>query len=137
MRIALDTNVLVSAFATRGLSSDILRIVIRDHQLVLGETVLGELERILSEKFKAPKETVEETLTFLQAQSVIVTAGPELPFQLRDRDDEPVLAEAIAGLAKILVSGDQDLMTARDESPISIMTPRELWESLRGVAEKD
>lgn len=136
MRVALDTNVLVSAFATRGLSSDILRIVIRDHQLVLGETVLGELERILSKKFKAPTETVVETLAFLRAQSAIVTAGPELSFRLRDRDDERVLAEAIAGLAEVLVSGDQDLITARDESPISILTPRELWESLRGDADE-
>lgn len=134
MRIALDTNVLVSAFATRGLSSDIVRLVIRDHQLVLGETVLAELGRILSTKFQAPSETVEETLAFLRSQSVIVTTAPELSFRLRDRDDEPVLAEAIEGLAEVLVSGDQDLIAARDQAPISIMPPRELWESLRGNA---
>lgn len=52
------------------------------------------------------------------------------------RPDEPVLAEAITGLAEVLVSGDQHLVTARDESPISIMTPRELWESLRGDADE-
>ena len=131
MRIALDTNVLVSAFATRGLSADILRLVLSDHQLVIGETVLGELERILRDKFKAPSATVSDTISFLRSQAVVVGTAPDLDFRLRDRDDEPVLAEALHGLAEVLVSGDQDLTSAADRSPIPILTPRELWELLR------
>ncbi len=40
VRNALATTVLVSAFATRGLSADVLNAVLADHQLVLGEAVL-------------------------------------------------------------------------------------------------
>jgi type 1 glutamine amidotransferase len=43
VRIALDTNVLVSAVATRGLCADILNLVLAKHQLVVGVTVLAEL----------------------------------------------------------------------------------------------
>ena len=75
MRIALDTNVLISAFATRGLSSDVLNMVLSDHQLILGETVLRELERILETKFGVPRETVEETLAFLRTQAVVVSSA--------------------------------------------------------------
>lgn len=44
MRIFLDTNVLVAALATRGLCADLLRVVLREHQLVLSAQVLTELE---------------------------------------------------------------------------------------------
>ncbi len=137
MRIALDTNVLVSAFATRGLSADILRMILADHQLVLGETVLAELERILRDKFKAPSTSVADVIGFLRSHAVVVTAAPELTFRLRDHDDEPVLAEAIHGLAEVLVTGDKDLTSARDQSPIQIFTPRELWESRRGPSSQE
>lgn len=42
MRVALDTNVLVSAIGTRGLCADLMRLVLRDHELVVGEQVLLE-----------------------------------------------------------------------------------------------
>jgi hypothetical protein len=35
VRVCLDTNVLVAAFATRGLCADVLRTVIAEHELVL------------------------------------------------------------------------------------------------------
>ena len=56
MRIALDTNVLVSAFATRGLSADVLNLTLVNHQLVLGEAVLGEFTRILRTKLRMGAE---------------------------------------------------------------------------------
>ncbi|WP_423924307.1 hypothetical protein [Candidatus Palauibacter sp.] len=42
MRIFLDTNVLVSALAGRGICSDVPRVVIANHSLIAGETVLLE-----------------------------------------------------------------------------------------------
>ncbi|HZL91991.1 MAG TPA: hypothetical protein VFB99_00055 [Vicinamibacterales bacterium] len=35
MKVFLDTNVLVSAFAARGICEDVLRIVLAEHQLVV------------------------------------------------------------------------------------------------------
>ena len=135
MRIALDTNVLVSAFATRGLSSDVLNLILADHQLVLGETVLAELDRILRTKLKAPSDTVEETTAFLRTQAVVVSSAPSLDISIRDQDDLAVLSEAVHGLAEILVTADQDLLSLADQAPIPILTPRGLWERLRAEAE--
>ena len=42
MRVFLDTNVLISAFATRGLGADVVNLVLAEHQLVLGESVLRD-----------------------------------------------------------------------------------------------
>jgi uncharacterized protein len=40
VRVFLDTNVLVSAFATRGLCADLLELVLLEHDLVLGRWVI-------------------------------------------------------------------------------------------------
>lgn len=131
MRIALDTNVLISAFATRGLSADVLNLILADHQLVLGEAVLGELARILRTKLKVPADIPEETTSFLRAQAVVVSSAPPLELSIRDGDDLLVLSGAVHGLAEVLVTGDQDLLSVAPEAPIRILNPRGLWELLR------
>ena len=45
--VFLDTNVVVSAVATRGLCADLFHVVLAEHELVLGETVLTELRPVL------------------------------------------------------------------------------------------
>jgi predicted nucleic acid-binding protein len=45
VRVFLDTNVLVSAFASRGLCADLLELVLLEHDLVSGQTVLREFTR--------------------------------------------------------------------------------------------
>jgi len=46
MRVFLDTNVLVSGFATRGLSADVVRLLSAKHELLTGEVVLKETRRV-------------------------------------------------------------------------------------------
>ena len=50
----LDTNVLASAAATRGLCADVLREVLTSYELVTFAQVLNELERVLRTKFGIP-----------------------------------------------------------------------------------
>ena len=135
MRVALDTNVLISAFATRGLSSDLLNLILSDHQLVLGETVLAEFDRVLRTKLKVPTDTVQETTAFLRTQAVVISSAPLLDLDIRDKDDLPVLSEAVHGLAEVLVTGDQDLLSIAETAPIPILNPRGLWELLRTESE--
>ena len=131
MRIFLDTNVIVSAVATRGLCADVLHVVVAEHELLVGKTVLKELRRVLRQKLRLPTATVNELDTFLRRHSTIVSKQAPLAVSLRDANDEAVLAEAIAGGADILVSGDRDLLQIADAAPIPILAPRGLWELLR------
>jgi len=57
VRVFLDTNVLVSAFAARGLCSDLFELVLLDHELILSASVLRELSKALQQKVKLPRET--------------------------------------------------------------------------------
>lgn len=132
MRISLDSNVLVSAVATRGLSYDVLRLVLARHELVLGEAVLAEVERVLRKKLRVPPEIVGEFGALLRREAVVVVAeAPGLGIELRDSDDVVVLEQAVAGEAAVFVTGDRDLLDAADLAPLRILTPRELWEMLR------
>jgi len=60
MRVFLDTNVLVSAVATRGLCADVLREVLVSHQLVISSPLLNELTNILHSKFGIPFDVITE-----------------------------------------------------------------------------
>ncbi len=131
MRVFLDTNVLVSAFATRGLCADVLHTVLAEHQLVLGETVLTELGRVQRTKLGLPADLVDETLAFLRREAAVTSDVVDPGLSLRDPTDVPIFGEALAAGAQVLVTGDRDLLDVGRGAPIPIMSPRAFWDHLR------
>jgi len=49
----------------------------------------------------------------------------------------PVVTEAIAGGADVLVTGDRDLLNIADKTPLPILTPRGFWQWLRAAPASD
>ena len=133
MRILLDTNVLVAAFATRGFCHDILQLVLARHQLLVGETVLQELEQILTSKLGMPREHVSEVVGFVRGHADVVAPVQPATWPATDPADRWIAAAAISGMADILVTGDKDLLEARPVEGLRIVSPRGLWELLRGT----
>ena len=131
MRVALNTNVLVSAVATRGLCADVFNLVLAEHELIVGETVLTELKRVLRERIRVPAKTVEELDALLRQEATIVSNAVPLRPSIRDKSDLPVVSEAVAGHAEVLVTGDKDLLEFSEKPPVQILTPRAFWEQLR------
>ena len=128
----LDTNVLVSAFATRGLCEDVLRLVLTEHTLVTGDVVLDEVARVLRDRFRMPRDRVDDVLEFLRSSEMIARPAEPSPLRVRDEDDRWILATAIAGAADVLVTGDRDLLVVARRSPLRILNPREFWELVTG-----
>lgn len=131
MRIVLDTNVLVAAFATRGLCEDVLRTVLVEHELVSSEFILAELERVLREKLNMPPARVRAVTGFVRRTATIVEPTDPSNWPENDPDDRWVVATATSGDAQLLVSGDRDLLKAAREAPVEILSPREFWERLK------
>ena len=131
MRIFLDTNVLVAAFATRGLCADVLRTVLAEHQLIVGEVVLDELRDVLAKRIKLPPDVVADIVALLRAQEVIPKPAAASDLAVRDPDDRWILASAVAGRADVLVTGDHDLLAIAERAPLTILNPRGLWDRLR------
>lgn len=133
MRVYPDTNVLVSAMATRGLCADLLQVILADHQLLVGETVLTEVVRVLDRRLHLAPRTIGEWEAFLRRQGEVIPTSPPLALRIRDAADRAILAEAVAGQADVLVTGDRDLLVVAPRAPIRIQSPREFWEQLRSA----
>ena len=125
MRIFLDTNVLISAFISRGLCADLLRILIAEHTLILGDIVLSEMKKVLSEKFSMPEKQIQNIISFLESFEKCVYTGEESFISLRDKDDEKILAIALKSNVDVFVTGDKDILDARKEIPIKVLDPKE------------
>jgi uncharacterized protein len=130
VRVFLDTNVLVSAFATRGLCADLMRSVLAEHQLVTGDVVLEELRKVLVRRIKLPAATVQDILLFLRQHEVVPKPSKPSNVAVRDPDDRWILASAVAGRADVLVTGDRDLLDVAAQAPLSILDPRGFWNLL-------
>jgi len=123
--------VLVAAFATRGLCADVLRAVLAEHDLVIGDVILAELRRVLATKFKLPADRIEAIETvFAPFPSVLKSAKPASS-GIRDPADRWIVATAPAGNADVLVTGDRDLFDVSDSLPVRILDPRAFWGLLR------
>ena len=128
MKIFLDTNVLVSGFSTRGLCADLIRLVLAEHELVVGEVVLRELKRVLTRKIELPAKTIQEIIAFLEQQTVQPTPKAVSSIPVRDEDDQWVLASALAAKVEVLVTGDKDLLDiAAKVTGLTITDPRGFW----------
>jgi len=133
LKVFVDTNVLVAAYATRGLCSDLLRLILAQHELVVSRQVLDELERALRDKLGLPEALIAEILATLAPQLFEGGSGLRSPIALRDPQDEPILAAAIAAGAAALVTGDADLLGAAPEAPLPILSPRAFWLENHGI----
>ncbi len=131
MKVFLDTNVLVAAFATRGLCADVLRQVLAEHELLTGQVVLEELERVLNQKLGLPKRVVEDVIALLRRYPVQPKPKKKPDLTVRDPDDLWILASALAAKADVLVTGDQDLLAVKSPAAIVITDPRGFWEMLK------
>jgi putative PIN family toxin of toxin-antitoxin system len=131
VRVFLDTNVLVSAVATRGLCAEVLHVVLAEHDLILGERVLGELRRVLRQKIGLEAGAIEDVETFLRRQGHVVRSKRPPSLAVRDADDSLVLAEALEAGVDVVVTGDNDVLNVAGQAPFPIVTPRGFWNLLR------
>lgn len=131
MRVCLDTNVLVAAFATRGLCADVLRTVLAEHDLVIGEVILAELRRVLTVKLNVPADRLEAIEAVFAPFPMIPKPKRSATNVIRDAADRWIVATAVAGEADVLVTGDRDLLDVHSELPMRVPEPRAFWELLR------
>ena len=131
MKVFLDTNVLASALATRGLCAELFEVVLQSHELLISEPVLQELERVLPGKLGQSTAITAAFVALLRAEGRLVAGEPPFP-ALSDPDDEPVIASALAGQARVFVTGDKALLELQRVEGLPVISPRQFWELLAG-----
>lgn len=125
MRILLDTNVLIAAFVSRGVCAAILQHCTEAHDLVTSEGLLEEYHEKLVGKFRLSEDAAHARLALLRSISHIVVPQPLPSPVCRDPDDDLVLASAVAGECRCIITGDNDLLVLKEYAGIRIIAPAE------------
>jgi putative PIN family toxin of toxin-antitoxin system len=133
VKLICDTNVLIAGLVADGLCRDIVKRRLPKHELFTSEVLLAELEEKLRDKFGVNPDSVPFLKMYRDRAKIIEATA--LPNRVcRDRDDDEVLAVAVAAKAEAIVTGDKDLLILKTHSGIPILSPRQLVELLDAVA---
>ena len=130
MRIFLDTNVLASAVATRGLCADVLREVLARHDLIISSALLRELKLVLQKKIRVPAPIISEFVAMLQQDTMLAEPIDSPGIQIKDKDDIIILAAALSGEAELFITGDKELLELGKVGNLTIISPRMFWDRL-------
>lgn len=127
MRIVLDSNILIRAFAkSQGLANELLLAILAgDHTLILSNEMLFELARVLRyPRLAAVHGQNEEAIYiftgWLRDAAEVIALNPLTAAPIRDRNDIFVLQTALNGEADVLCTHDRDFF----EPPASILLAR-------------
>jgi putative PIN family toxin of toxin-antitoxin system len=131
MSVFLDTNILVSAVATRGLCADVLRETLLSHQLLVSAYLLRELEMVLREKIGLPQPLLSEFMEFIQKDAHSSRSSPMHKIPVEDEADIPILSAALDAKADVFVTGDRGLIELERIGNMEIVSPRGFWEKLK------
>jgi putative PIN family toxin of toxin-antitoxin system len=132
MKIILDANVIIAAFAARGLCESIIEVCLSDHEMVLSDDLLDEILRNLRRKIKLPANVVDNIGSLLREHSNLSIPVPLASDICRDPDDTKILGLAIASNADYIVTGDKDLLVLKSFQGIPILSPRSFSDILHG-----
>ena len=131
MKIVLDANVIIAAFASRGLCESVFELCLSGHEIVLCEELLGEITKNLRLKIRLPAKMVDHVGKLLREHGTLRDPVPLPPETCRDPDDTKVLGLAVASRADVIVTGDEDLLVLERYQGIPILNPRSFSEMIR------
>jgi putative PIN family toxin of toxin-antitoxin system len=124
MKIVLDANVIIAAFAARGLCESIIEVCLSEHDIALSDDLLDEILRNLLNKIKLPSEIVDNIGALLREHSNISIPVSLASDVCRDPDDIKILGLAVASNADYIITGDKDLLVLKSFQGIPILNPR-------------
>ena len=131
MKLVLDSNVIIAAFATRGLCSSLFEYCLESHEVVLSEPIIGEVTRNLRKKIKLPRSIVIPIESYLRNACTMIIPDEIDSSICRDENDLAILGTAKAARAKYIVSGDKDLLILKNYLDIAIVDPRAFWQAAK------
>jgi putative PIN family toxin of toxin-antitoxin system len=131
MKVVLDTNVIIAAFAARGLCADVFEVCLEGHNIIISEHILSEVERNLKKKIRLPNKIINSIIEYLKDVSEIVNPEKLEESVCNDKNDIPVLGTALSGKARFIITGDNELLSIKKFRKISIISPRDFWSHLK------
>ena len=136
MKVILDTNLIFSAFAARGLANAVFELCLDKHTIIISEHILSELRGNLQKKLRMPKDKIQLITEYLR-EFCIIRDFKRLDRRIcRDIDDVKILGLSEMAKPDYLITGDADLLALKGHQGVSIITPREFWEISKGKKQR-
>jgi len=135
MKIVLDANVIIAAFAARGLCESVMEVCLSEHEILLCNELLEEILRNLRRKIKLSAIIVDDIGDLLLEQASMIDPVPIASDFCRDPDDVKILDLAVAASANYIVTGDKDLLVLKKFQGMPILNPRSFSDILHGREE--
>lgn len=130
MRLVIDTNVVVSALLWGGIPRQLLRAAHeRRIQLFTSVPLLAELTDTLNRQKFTQKIAASGFKVGQLVERYALLAAPvhpvPIPRTVRDPDDDVVLSTALAARARLIATGDKDLLCLHPWRNIQILNAAE------------
>jgi putative PIN family toxin of toxin-antitoxin system len=109
VRVAIDTNVLVSALINDGKPRKLVLELLDKHIVILSRQMLAELADVISrDKFTVTSPQVDRFVSSLVRMSKMVPDNARFKVLYEDPDDDIVLNTAYSGRAEFIVTGKRN-----------------------------
>jgi uncharacterized protein len=134
-RVVFDTNVVLSALLFRNGKLAWLRAHWAEGRIVtlVSRFTIMELTQVLAQpKFKLTADYRAIALMLYLPYCQSVDSIESCPLICRDPKDQPFLDLAYSGIATVLVTGDQDLLSLSGRAAFAIETPEQYRRRLMG-----
>ncbi len=134
LRVVIDTNVLVSALNyPDGPPAEVLELLFHGEiEVYISPFILGEVERILREKFDLSHQRIQRALSPLRAITYEVQPQTRLAVITNKDADNRILECAVEAEADYIVSGDKrHILPLKEFQGIKILSPAEFLSSFR------
>lgn len=125
MRIVADTNVLISSLFWNGAPYRLVQAALDGKfEIVTAPSILREAQRVLKRDFDLGAQEIDDIVICLRS-FVKVVKPAKTPKAVRDALDNHILACALGGRARYIVTRDEDLLVLKEYQGIAIVTPEE------------
>lgn len=128
MKIVLDSNVIIAAFAGRGFCNALFELCIDQHDLFISDFILLEVQKNLLKKLNMPANKTEIIIRYLKEFCFVGHYDKFKKRVCRDKDDDEILGIAKGVNAQYIITGDGDLLSLKKFELTEIISPRQFWE---------
>jgi len=132
MKIVLDSNIIVAAYAGRGLCNSVFELCLDRYSVIISDFILKEVYRTLHNKLKMPIKNVQIIIDYLKEFCILSEYEKLKEIICRDKNDNDIIALTLSNNVGYLITGDNDLLVLKKYKNVKIISPRDFWVIVKG-----
>lgn len=133
-KVAIDTNVIISAFGWHGKPEDVVKLATTDRiKNFISLEMLAELRKVVAyAKLNFSEILQAEIIETVFSASSIINVNESVNVIIDDPPDNRVLECALSANVDFVISGDKHLLNLKAFKGIAILSPEDFLARLKG-----